>query len=99
MPAAKRCNHQHRTADHERGSSDGAGEAFEVATDAPSQGLYGWGLQSAQIAFGDTSQDAARVAGCIAHQTLHFARKLAGFFLYPLKREVLRGQASDLFTK
>ncbi len=32
----------------------GAGEPFEVAADAASQGLHSRSLQSAQIAFGDT---------------------------------------------
>ncbi len=51
------------------------------------QSLHGRGLQPAQIAFGDTPEDAARVAGRIAHQALQFARKLAGLFLYPLREK------------
>src|SRR6185369_6897379 len=91
--------YQHRAADHERSSSHGNGEPLEVAADASSQGLYGRSLKSPQIAFGDTSQDAARVAGRITDQALHFAGQLASLFLYPLQREVFLGHARDLFTK
>src|SRR6185369_17592641 len=83
MPAGQRCIHQHAAADHEPRGSDGAGEPFEVAADATSQGLHARGLNPAQVAFGDAPEDAARVFGRITYQTLHVARELGCLFLYP----------------
>src|SRR6185369_14870518 len=99
MPARQLGIHQHGTADHERRSSDGAGQPLEVAADAASQGFYSRRLKPSQITFGETPQDAACVAGRITNQTLHIACQLAGFFLDLLNREMFGGQARDLFTK
>lgn len=94
MPGTLRSGKRHHAAaDHEPRGSDGAGQSFKVAADFTSQGFHGRCLESAQIAIGDTSQDAPGVAGRITYKTFRITSQLACFFLYPLKREVLLCQA------
>ena len=81
MPAARRRQQQHRASDDERGESDGTREPLEIAAEASSESLQT--RQSAEIAFGETPQDASRVVGRIAYQALRFARQLGRLFLYP----------------
>src|ERR1039457_1002384 len=66
MPAAHRSHQQHRAADHESRESDGRGEPLQIAAKAASQCLQT--RKPAQIAFGDTSEDASRVTGRIEYQ-------------------------------
>ena len=80
MPAAHRSHQQHRAADNEGRESDCTREPLEVAAEATSHGFQT--RKSAQIAFGDTSEDASRVAGRINYQALQFARELGCRFLY-----------------
>src|ERR1019366_4050249 len=81
MPVAHRSHQQHRAADHESSESDGAREPPEIPAQAATQGFQPW--KPAQIAFGDTPEDASRVAGRITYQALHFARQLDCLLLYP----------------
>src|ERR1017187_10408788 len=81
MPAAHRSHQEHRAADHERRESNGTAEPLEIAAKATPQGLQSRSLHPAQIAFGNMSEDAARVAGRISDQTLHFARQRSGLVL------------------
>ena len=83
MPAAHRSHQQHRAADHESSESDGTREPPEIAAQAATQGFQPW--KPAQIAFGDTPEDASRVAGRIIYQALQFARNLGRLFLDPPK--------------
>ncbi len=68
MPAAHRSHQQHRAANHQSRESNGTREPLEIAVEATSHGLQT--RNSAQIAFGDTPEDAARVAGSFSYQAL-----------------------------
>lgn len=83
-PGVQWSRHQHGSANNQSCGNYTSGESFEVAADSPAKGLHRRSLQAAQIAFGETPEDAARVAGRITYKAFQFAAQLSGFFFYSL---------------